>query len=188
LLKHCCLSPRPCAPVPCVLLQDTVGHLKSRLEGVTGLAVNKQKLDRDGVGFLRGSPPTHTHTHFHIQTPHSHAHAQEHTRSRSTENYVPLLLCILQDTVGHLKSRLEGFTGLAVNKQKLHCLTCILCCLPPLPTHTCTYPRNRVAEALLVALILFPSRCFFFAGHCWSPQVPSGRCHRAGCQQTEAAP
>lgn len=34
-------------------LQDTVGHLKSRLEGVTGLAVNKQKLHRDGVGFLR---------------------------------------------------------------------------------------------------------------------------------------
>lgn len=33
--------------------QDTVGHLKSRLEGVTGLAVNKQKLHRDGVGFLR---------------------------------------------------------------------------------------------------------------------------------------
>jgi splicing factor 3A subunit 1 len=29
-----------------------VGHLKSRLEGVTGLAVNKQKLQRDGVGFL----------------------------------------------------------------------------------------------------------------------------------------
>jgi splicing factor 3A subunit 1 len=35
------------------ILQDTVGHLKSRLEGVTGLAVNKQKLHRDGVGFLR---------------------------------------------------------------------------------------------------------------------------------------
>lgn len=34
-------------------LRDTVGHLKSRLEGVTGVAVNKQKLNREGVGFLR---------------------------------------------------------------------------------------------------------------------------------------
>lgn len=42
----CCAGPLPA-------LQDTVGHLKSRLEGVTGLAVNKQKLHRDGVGFLR---------------------------------------------------------------------------------------------------------------------------------------
>jgi hypothetical protein len=47
------------APAPHTLplfgfaLQDTVGHLKSRLEGVIGLAVNKQKLHRDGVGFLR---------------------------------------------------------------------------------------------------------------------------------------
>jgi hypothetical protein len=34
-------------------LRDSVGHLKSRLEGVTGVAVNKQKLNREGVGFLR---------------------------------------------------------------------------------------------------------------------------------------
>jgi splicing factor 3A subunit 1 len=33
--------------------QDTVGDLKSRLEGVTGLGANKQKLQREGVGFLR---------------------------------------------------------------------------------------------------------------------------------------
>eukprot|EP00879_Flechtneria_rotunda_P031620 GHRR01034560.1.p1 GENE.GHRR01034560.1~~GHRR01034560.1.p1 ORF type:complete len:135 (+),score=22.25 GHRR01034560.1:258-662(+) len=34
-------------------LRDTVGHLKSRLEGVTGLTANKMKLNREGVGFLR---------------------------------------------------------------------------------------------------------------------------------------
>lgn len=34
-------------------LRDAVGDLKARLEGVTGLAVNKQKLNREGVGFLR---------------------------------------------------------------------------------------------------------------------------------------
>lgn len=34
-------------------LRDSVGHLKSRLEGVTGVGVNKQKLNREGVGFLR---------------------------------------------------------------------------------------------------------------------------------------
>jgi splicing factor 3A subunit 1 len=33
-------------------LKDNVGHLKSRLEGVVGLPANKQKLNRDGVGFL----------------------------------------------------------------------------------------------------------------------------------------
>jgi len=33
-------------------LKDSVGHLKARLEGVVGLPVNKQKLNREGVGFL----------------------------------------------------------------------------------------------------------------------------------------
>lgn len=42
----------PPPPSLLLLLQDSVGHLKSRLEGVIGLAVNKQKLQRDGVGFL----------------------------------------------------------------------------------------------------------------------------------------
>ncbi len=35
------------------LAQDTVGAFKERLAGVVGLAANKMKLSREGVGFLR---------------------------------------------------------------------------------------------------------------------------------------
>ena len=34
-------------------LQDTVGDFKARLADVIGVAANKQKLAREGVGFLR---------------------------------------------------------------------------------------------------------------------------------------
>lgn len=34
-------------------LRDTVGHFKSRLADVLDLPANKQKLNREGVGFLR---------------------------------------------------------------------------------------------------------------------------------------
>ncbi len=34
-------------------LTDTIGGLKARLAGVVGLAANRQKLSRDGVGVLR---------------------------------------------------------------------------------------------------------------------------------------
>lgn len=34
-------------------LTDTIGHLKSRLAGELGLPANKQKLAREGVGFLK---------------------------------------------------------------------------------------------------------------------------------------
>lgn len=34
-------------------LTDTIGQLKARLAGVVGLAANRQKLARDGVGVLR---------------------------------------------------------------------------------------------------------------------------------------
>ncbi|KAF5843032.1 Pre-mRNA splicing factor PRP21 like protein-domain-containing protein [Dunaliella salina] len=34
-------------------LQDTVGELKERLAGVLGLAASRQKISRDGVGFLK---------------------------------------------------------------------------------------------------------------------------------------
>ncbi len=34
-------------------LSDTVGEFKERLSTVLGLAANKMKLARDGVGFLR---------------------------------------------------------------------------------------------------------------------------------------
>ena len=33
--------------------QDTVGAFKERLAGVLALAANKQRLTRDGVGFMR---------------------------------------------------------------------------------------------------------------------------------------
>jgi splicing factor 3A subunit 1 len=33
--------------------QDTVGDFKARLADVIGVAANKQKLAREGVGFLR---------------------------------------------------------------------------------------------------------------------------------------
>lgn len=34
-------------------LTDMIGHLKSRLAGELGLPANKQKLAREGVGFLK---------------------------------------------------------------------------------------------------------------------------------------
>jgi splicing factor 3A subunit 1 len=34
-------------------LGDTIGALKERLAGVTGLLANKQRLSRDGVGFVK---------------------------------------------------------------------------------------------------------------------------------------
>jgi splicing factor 3A subunit 1 len=43
---------RPHTPNHAPRAQDTIGDLKSRLEPVTGLALNKQRLQREGVGFL----------------------------------------------------------------------------------------------------------------------------------------
>lgn len=34
-------------------LRDTIGQLKSGIAGAVGLPANKQKLSRDGVGFLK---------------------------------------------------------------------------------------------------------------------------------------
>ena len=34
-------------------LQDTIGEFKSRLAEVVGLAANKQKIEREQLGFLR---------------------------------------------------------------------------------------------------------------------------------------
>lgn len=41
---------------PCIPLQDTLGEFKDRLSSVLGVAANKIKLSRDGVGFLRDEP------------------------------------------------------------------------------------------------------------------------------------
>jgi splicing factor 3A subunit 1 len=41
-------------PAPLLLsLQDTAGHLKERLASVLGLPANKQRLTREGCGFMR---------------------------------------------------------------------------------------------------------------------------------------
>lgn len=42
-------------------LQDTLGELKSRLAEVVGIAANKQKITREGLGFLNEDELTLAH-------------------------------------------------------------------------------------------------------------------------------